>query len=475
MRPFFLAALLAGFLPNTVHAEAVPVRNPGFEETTGMGDGQPLDWRQANGDLPLAADTGVAFEGGRSLRLDHQPPFVGSAQSVDAGPFRGRVLVLSARLKGAGLGEGTVGLWLRGIRAEGGNTGFATSYRTPLRGNTDWERREVRMFVSDETERLMFGAALGAPGTLWVDAIELQAIGNDGQAASPAAREYLAAALALIERNAYFSARVDWDRLRTEVDILAAGAITPADTHDAIAYALAALGDGHSHFISPRRIEHLASPGDEKPLAGIIAKPLGRVGYLRVPGFTATNGSRGAAFAQALRDHLDEQAAAGACGWIVDLRGNTGGNMYPMIQGLSGLLGGDTLGYFVGRQRREGWNAKRAGSADGGLHALPSGATAPVAVLQGPRTASSGEAMLLSFVGRANTRRFGERSQGLSTANRIFPLADGAGIALTVALMADRNGKVYGGRISPDEEVWGEEAAETAALKWIGAQPGCGG
>lgn len=44
---------------------------------------------------------------------------------------------------------------------------------------------------------------------------------------------------------------------------------------------------------------------------------------------------------------LDEQA----CGWIVDLRGNGGGNLFPMLVAIAPLLGpGPTVGY----RRRDG-------------------------------------------------------------------------------------------------------------------------
>jgi C-terminal processing protease CtpA/Prc len=197
------------------------------------------------------------------------------------------------------------------------------------------------------------------------------------------------------------------------------------------------------------------------------------VGIIRVPGFQSTNPALAEAFANTLRGHLEAQAAAGACAWIIDLRSNTGGNMYPMIQGLSGLLGGEILGYFVGRQDRDAWSAGRFGAMDVELHVLPGGTKAPVAALQGPRTASSGEATLLSFVGRENTRRFGEPSMGLSTANGAYKLGDGATLVLTTALMADRGGQVYGGRIPPEEAVKGEKETEEAALRWLEAQPGC--
>lgn len=471
MQRLLLAASL--LLPLVATAQSIPVANAGFEQILAPDDAQPRGWGQANGRRPLDTDAGTAFEGGRSLRLTGAPPFIGSAQSVDARPWQGRRVVLSGHLKGAGIGEGTTGLWLRGIDGDGRNTAFVTSYRRPLRGDTGWERREVELLVGPTTEQLVFGAALGAPGTLWVDAIELRAVGTGTLAApSAAARTYLDAALALIEREAYFSPRVDWPRLRAEVDSLAAGAVTPGDTHVAIAYALEALGDGHSHFVSPQLGRELASAGEDEPAPGVEARSLGSVGYLRVPGFRSTNPARGADFADTLRGHLERQAAAGTCGWIIDLRANTGGNMYPMIQGLSGLLGGETLGYFVGRGQRGEWHAR---TADGGIHALAGGGAAPVAVLQGPRTASSGEATLLSFRARANTRSFGEPTRGLSTANQVFPLADGAGIAVTTALMADRSGKPHGGKIAPEEHVAGDEAAQAAARRWLESQPACAG
>src|SRR5690606_3181493 len=151
---------------------------------------------------------------------------------------------------------------------------------------------------------------------------------------------------------------------RPELDKLASGATGPAETYPAIRQALSALGDGHSHLALPSHVDRLSSPPANISGHGITAKMLGRVGYVGVPAFASTNSARGEQFAQPLRGHLDRQAAAAACGWIVDLRDNTGGNMYPMSQGLSGLLRGDTLGYFVGLNDRSPWSARRAGPED---------------------------------------------------------------------------------------------------------------
>ncbi len=100
-----------------------------------------------------------------------------------------------------------------------------------------------------------------------------------------------------------------------------------------------------------------------------------------------------------------------------------------------------------------------------------------VAVLTGPNTASSGEAVTIAFRGRQNTRSFGLPTNGLSTANGTFPLPDGAMILLTTAIEVDRTGRRYGGKIDPDERQESaskdNDAAMTAATEWLKKAPGC--
>ena len=98
---------------------------------------------------------------------------------------------------------------------------------------------------------------------------------------------------------------------------------------------------------------------------------------------------------------------------------------------------------------------------------------APVAVLTGPRTASSGEATVLSFRGRPQTRSFGQPTSGLSTANVMRPLADGSALLLTTSVMRDRNDRGDGLKIEPDQRVEGDAATVAAAQAWLLAQPAC--
>ena len=77
----------------------------------------------------------------------------------------------------------------------------------------------------------------------------------------------------------------------------------------------------------------------------------------------------------------------------------------------------------------------------------------PVAVLIGPSTISSGEALAIAFRGRLNTRSFGHLTAGLSTGTGEFVLSDGAWMMLAVCASADRTGQVYGSWIEPDQVV----------------------
>jgi C-terminal processing protease CtpA/Prc len=101
-----------------------------------------------------------------------------------------------------------------------------------------------------------------------------------------------------------------------------------------------------------------------------------------------------------------------------------------------------------------------------------------VAVLTGQTTGSSGEAVVIAFRGRPNTRSFGEKTSGLPTGIEWFTLSDGAVIGLAMVTFADREGHEYSERIIPDEIVYEDPSGNTdrpleAATKWILSQPVC--
>ncbi len=320
----------------------------------------------------------------------------------------------------------------------------------------------------------------------------------DGSLA-PLAELYLGEAVDIMEDNSVKRHEIDWVAFREDTYADAIGARNPVGTYPAIVAALERIGDNHSFF----------SEGGPTPSSSALSTPqaaeaAGRqetgsaapdprvervqpgIGYVEVPAFSG--GGRAANdFAAAYHRRVEEvDALEHPCRWIIDLRGNTGGNMWPMIAGVGPILGEGTVGLFVdadGVLSPWFYEAGRAGVDELVLvevanpyqleYAFPH-----VAVLTDSLTASAGEAVAVAFRGRPATRSFGEPTWGVSTANAAFPLSDGAVIFLTVATLADRAGNVYGLEVVPDEVVFGEfkrgdpdtDPVLDAALEWLASQ-----
>lgn len=62
----------------------------------------------------------------------------------------------------------------------------------------------------------------------------------------------------------------------------------------------------------------------------LISEKSRKYGFLVVPMFTQGDPTN---FATAIQSEIRRLLAQRPCGWIVDLRGNRGGNMWPMLAG----------------------------------------------------------------------------------------------------------------------------------------------
>ena len=168
-------------------------------------------------------------------------------------------------------------------------------------------------------------------------------------------------------------------------------------------------------------------------------------------------------FANMLHNLIDSLDQSNPVGWILDLRGNSGGNCWPMLAGIGPVLGEGKCGYFMelGGKTSGAWFYKNGKSGIGkNIITVVSRKpyklkqkNPPVAVLTGKYTGSSGEVVTVAFRQRPNTRSFGSPTAGLSTGNQNYRLKDGAQIFLTTTVYADRTKETYGAQIKPDQEV----------------------
>jgi C-terminal processing protease CtpA/Prc len=177
-----------------------------------------------------------------------------------------------------------------------------------------------------------------------------------------------------------------------------------------------------------------------------------------------------------LRSHLVNVLAVPRCGIVLDFSGNSGGNMWPMLVGLSPLLTEGVLGYFKDAHGTTKAIEKKAGGIfiGGSGHKL-NGATIQqprypvvlVAVAVGARSASSGEIVPIMFHGQENVRMFGQRTSGYSTVNTTFRLPNGGTANITTAVTLDRHERVFEAHIQP--ETLAKKPVEAAA-RWISNQ-----
>jgi len=322
---------------------------------------------------------------------------------------------------------------------------------------------------------MLFAAACGGGRAAAPSSPTPTAVANG----TPVATNYLNEIVGLMQANSINRNQINWTDFRAQVFARAQGAQTIADTYPAISLALGLLNDQHSFYSSPGG-GGVGNPSSRRCAASAVSRPSlpGDIGYVRVAAFSGSDAAAVRAFADSVQDQIRVADRPDLAGWIVDLRGNGGGNMWPMLAGVGPVLGDGVAGYFVppGGTPSAWAYANGASTNNGFAQAMVSSAYAlarpspRVAVLTDNLVASSGEAVAISFRGRPNTRSFGTATCGLSTANQSFRLSDGAMLILTVAVMADRARTSYGDSIAPDEVVAGGAAVVDRAIAWLHAE-----
>jgi C-terminal processing protease CtpA/Prc len=308
-------------------------------------------------------------------------------------------------------------------------------------------------------------------------------------------RTYITSAISAYREMSVHRDRVDWDSLQQSVMRNAQSAQSPSETWGALTSAFRGV-DRHSFVIpSPAAMAMGGfTAGRASRAAGPAPAALGRVvnGRIGLVAVLSHGGRNRPGYVDSLHAQLQSLDSAGVCGWIVDLRRNDGGNMWPMLAGIGALVGREDVGSFTGSPDGHAWRY-RDGQAWLGGPSVPSDppgrgtrvggpalkhAVAPVALLLGNETKSSGEMIAIAFMGRSNLRSFGENTGGYASANTNVTLRDGAQLVVTSAYPLDRLGRSYALELKPDERVATSTAGDTdahldAAAAWILRQPYC--
>lgn len=292
------------------------------------------------------------------------------------------------------------------------------------------------------------------------------------QTVTPA--EYVSEALDLMS-DALFASPDRFEEVQSRLLERTVTATSVEDTYEPIAAALLDLGGPHSRFYTPAE----AADSIEDSATGDVpvVSDSGGITTIQLPSITATPTSDfGARYIATAHESLTRTRESTSAGYIIDLRGNTGGNVWPMLASIAPLLTDGVVLQFTGIT--DTTSVQISGSEvsfDGEVMANGDAsfkADLPIAVLLDTRTASSAEAVVVSFIGQPNTRSFGERSYGFSTSNDERMMPDGAILSVTVGADTDRNGTIYGDAIIPDQVfIANAEATTEAARTWLKAEP----
>ncbi|MCB1182966.1 hypothetical protein KDM41_05995 [bacterium] len=140
-------------------------------------------------DGTLDLDSEVFHDGARAMRLRRDADSARSFSVVTLNlpaDRQGEMIELRGWLKSADVVQ-WFGLWLRQDGANGA-VGFDNMQSRGLRGTTDWTEYRLRMALSPEAKKVVFGALFAGTGTLWADDLTVWVDGKPWAEAPQAAK-----------------------------------------------------------------------------------------------------------------------------------------------------------------------------------------------------------------------------------------------------------------------------------------------
>lgn len=188
-----------------------------------------------------------------------------------------------------------------------------------------------------------------------------------------------------------------------------------------------------------------------------------KYGYIRIPGNSDFSFQKVDSISTDIISQINSINSNTIKGWIIDLRLNTGGNMYPILLGLKDFLGNNIVfgGFKNANNENTGtWEIKdNRLIIDGNIlqnktalkYQIPE--NIPIVILSSFYTASAGEMTTIAFKGRDKAFIVGEPTANYTTAVQGFEINNFSGINLSTDYVFDRNSNIYKSFVNPDFEI----------------------
>ncbi len=340
-------------------------------------------------------------------------------------------------------------------------------------GSSDWEKTKLSIVCPTNAHKIKIGAILYGKGEVHFDDFEIQFI-DVKENNNKSDFEYISKAIDIVKNNSLVRDSLNFEELQTKVSSIAEA----SDNNLALEYLLESLreyGDHHSFLMKPEEAKRWKDNEDPESTVDFPSVKIEEsIGVITVPPFHSGNENLMLKYADSLQKGLSDVFSNDLKGWIVDLRQNTGGNMEPMIVGLGPLLDSGKIGSLVDiNGGNEYWyyqNGQYYWEKERGIYLdepFILDKNLPIVVLTSEQTGSSGEVVVISFIGNTKTILMGKPTWGLTTGNGEFELEDGTKLFMASTKMVDRNGIVYSSHIQPDYLIENDDELMPFAIKWI--------
>lgn len=279
----------------------------------------------------------------------------------------------------------------------------------------------------------------------------------------PDAMKVLDEAADLLQKHSLGSAQVDWKHEVPAARNRLGNSPRRSDLESAIIDLIIKTGERHTFYLYPEQYERALRAMEVDEGASEIVRISSKGGFpvIAVKAYAVLNDRQSVADSKKADQLVTSALAEQKCGFIADLSKNSGGNLYPMLSALSSILPNRALARHV--------------YGDGTVedlvvvtrHSEPKHETQPIAIIIGAKTGSSGEFLSVALRSLPRSRTFGGATAGYTTGNSLFPLSNGAALAITTTRLSTVNGHTLNGPLSPDVVSADSTAAFIEAQKWL--------
>jgi hypothetical protein len=403
-------------------------------------------------------------------RLDRVPDGMSAIRArLDVTQRPARWLQIAYEIRGDDTGGWVSGLGYRVLGADG-KTVLETSYDYPPcpRLPQTWSSCKAFAHVVDgaHTLEVFVNSLRGA--AVDVRTVEVTAVAPESVQPTAAAVADMNHAFDWIRSNYFLADRVDWAQAGSRCE----PATFPRDHEPTVPFVRCLL----LHLP-----ENAHSSVSRKPASSARPAPVHEIrrlesgtGYAKLATAAVDPGPESDAYAAAASRAITALQAQGVTNWIVDLRGNGGGTVYPMLVAIASLIGPQRrpLAYWEqsgGRKIPVELTAR--GAEEGGkVQVAVSGLKLPkpparVVVLVDKGCLSSCEVLATMLTSQKNVSLLGQPTGGLNTSNDELTLRPPFRLMLTTAYVLDASGKRRYPNVVPATTHAGDEASWLAAAE----------